>query len=82
MTTTKLELTQINARLATENAALRMRIAELEGDIERITSVASAVNTMHTAPRAMSQPQWQIERALAMAAAREMAMAARMVVKV
>lgn len=76
---TKLELQQINARLADENTALRAKVATLEGDIARITSVASAVNRLHT-PQAM--PQWQKDRALAMAAAREAAMANHCVVKV
>ena len=81
MTTTKLGLQQINTRLATENADLRAKVAQLEGDIERITSVASAMNKVH-APQATNPPRWQVERAEAMRIARGMAMAARMVVKV
>ena len=76
---TKLELQQKNTQLATENAALRMRVAQLEGDIERITSVASAMNTIDRLRPAM--PQWQVDRAKCMAAARSQAMAMGCVVK-
>ena len=34
-TQTKLELQQINSRLATENTELRARVSQLEGDLER-----------------------------------------------
>lgn len=80
MSTTKLELAQTNARLARENEELRARVAQLEGDIERITSVASAINTVNAARP--TQPQWQKDRAQAMAAAKDMAQRSRMVVKV
>ena len=80
MTTTKLELQQTNARLAKENEALRLKVVQLEGDIERITSVASALNTVNSARP--TQPAWQAARAQAMAAAKDMAQRTHMVVKV
>jgi hypothetical protein len=46
---TKIELTQDNNRLATENADLRARVHQLEGDLLRVTDVASAINTMRPA---------------------------------
>jgi hypothetical protein len=80
MSTTKLELQQTNTRLANENEVLRARVAQLEGDIERITSVASAINTVNQARP--GRPQWQEDRAIAMAAAKALAVGARIVVKV
>ncbi len=80
-TITKLELTQANNALTLDNMALRAKVAQLEGDIERITSVASAMNKAH-APQATNPPRWQVERAEAMRIAKGMAMAARMVIKV
>ncbi len=74
-TLTKVELVQANTALAQDNMELRARVAQLEGDIKRITEVASAVNKA-------SMPRWQVERAEAMRIARGIAMAARMVVKV
>lgn len=71
---TKLELVQINARLAAENAALRTQVADLE-----------LIARMHTTPTRRVQhamPQWQQDRATAMALAREAAMASRCVVRV
>ncbi len=74
---TKLALQQANTALAQDNTDLRALVAKLEGDIERITSVASAVNQM-PAPKAARPayvpPEWQVERAAAMAAARAAAM--------
>jgi hypothetical protein len=77
MTITKIELTQINTRLANELAEARLRISQLEADVVRVTEVASAVNTMRKgdvparAPYVM--PQWQIDRAECMARAKELA---------
>lgn len=87
--TTKLELEQINARLANELCQARARIALLEGDVLRANTtieqlrhnlvdqaaVASAVNHM-------SGPAWQRERVLAMAIARDIATSSGRVVKV
>jgi hypothetical protein len=74
-----LQLTQTNARLAAENEYLRKKVVDLEADIARITEVASALN----APRpSRPMPQWQIDRAEAMAAARRLAMASHVTVKV
>jgi hypothetical protein len=73
-TLTKLELTQHNTRLATENAALRAQVLQLQTDFQRVTSVASAVNTMRT-------PQWQLDRKEAMDAARQLALVSRTCVK-
>lgn len=71
---TKLELVQLNARLATENAALRKQVTDLE----------LIVQLKHEPTRrvAAHMPQWQIDRASAMAAARALAMSTRNVVKV
>lgn len=71
---TKLELVQINAALAAENEALRKQVADL-------TLIA---RMQHTPTRrvAHAMPQWQLDRAAAMQAAREMAMQTRMTVKV
>lgn len=43
---TKLALTQINTRLASENDALRGQVSQLQADLLRVTEVASAVNVM------------------------------------
>lgn len=40
--TTRIELRQIIDRLSNENAALRSRMSQLEGDIERLNSTGSA----------------------------------------
>lgn len=81
-TITKLALQQINTQLAADNADLRARVAQLEGDITRITSVASAVNHMRPATASHARmPQWQIDRAAIMAAAREQAIQSGRVVK-
>lgn len=80
-TITKLALQQANNALTADNMVLRAQVAKLEGDIERITSVASAVNRM-PAPRPAYVPQaWQVERAAAMAAAKAQAIAMGCVVK-
>ena len=68
-TITKLELSQVNARLAKENEALRAQVSQLQADFLRVTSVASAINTM--------PPQWQVDRKLAMDAARNLALVSR-----
>lgn len=70
---TKLELEQINSRLARENEALRKQVADLEM-VSRMTTIPTRRVMNH-------MPQWQIDRAVAMAAAREMAMKTRMTVK-
>lgn len=110
MSTTKLELTQINARLATENAELRTQLAQFEVAAEMatktleqclterarlieandalcaqllaVTSVASAVNKMHKPRPEYVMPQWQVERAAAMAAAKAAAVAGHTTVRV
>lgn len=63
------ELITINARLAAEKEQLLHQVAQLKADIERITSVASAVNSMR--PRTV-EPTTEARR-LAMAAAKELA---------
>lgn len=73
-TRTKLELEQINARLAAENAVLRKQVADL-----------TLINEMQREPArrvAAHMPSWQVQRAEAMAAAREMAMRSGYSVKV
>lgn len=65
-TPTKLELVQINKRLAAENEALRKQVADLEM-VSRMTAIPTRRVMNH-------MPQWQVDRAVAMAAAREMAM--------
>lgn len=73
-TPTKVELVQINSRLAAENEALRKQVADLEM-LARMQSIPTRRIMDH-------MPQWQVDRAVAMAAAREMAMKTRMSVKV
>lgn len=72
---TKSDLVRINTQLGTDNAALRKQVEDLKLEL-----------AMHNAPSHRvaqhMQPQWQIDRAAAMAAAREMAMKTRFVVKV
>jgi hypothetical protein len=75
--TTKLELQQINTRLANENAALRAQVSQLQADIERITEVASALN----APRIPFGGQ-ETPRLRAMREARELAMSTGRCIKV
>ena len=90
MRTTKLELSQINTRLAADNADLRALLSLAQADIARlqaqhtaVTEVASAVNVMRTptpapaprAPRAAYvMTPEQQARAEAMAAAKAFAM--------
>ena len=65
MRTTKLELSQINTRLAADNADLRALLSLAQADIARlqaqhtaVTEVASAVNVMRTpAPRTPAAPR-------------------------
>jgi regulator of replication initiation timing len=71
---TKIELVQINAALGAENEALRKQVADL--------TLIAAMHTQPTQRVARHMPQWQQDRAAAMAAARNMAMQARIVVKV
>ena len=77
---TKIELTQINATLAADNAALRARVSQLEADLLRVTEVASTLN----APRVhrFDTPQWQKDRAEAMALAKQIAVRSGAMVKV
>ena len=95
-TLTKVELTQANTALAQDNMALRARVAQLEGDIERrlaqlgrvqeqvllLEEKLLNVTSVASAVNKASTPRWQVERAEAMRIAKGMAMAARMVVKV
>lgn len=73
------------AVLATELAAARARIHQLEGQLiaERANHARAATNTVIATARIQpAMPQWQIDRAAAMAAAQNMAMKTRSVVKV
>jgi hypothetical protein len=108
-TLTKVELVQINARLATENAALREQVAQLTADLQRSANlIASAAqraveedalvegqvaflkaelaqakaDLQRSASRQVpsrpartpyEMPQWQIDRAATMAAAKALA---------
>lgn len=74
MAITKAELVQINSKLAAENEALRKQVEDL-----RMESAMHRTQTHRVAPH---MPQWQVDRAAAMAAARDMAMRANLVVKV
>ncbi len=74
---TKLELTQINAKLATENATLRKQVA----DLEFICKLKHERTTAAPTPPSTT-PQWQQDRLKAMAAARDMAMRTRIAIKV
>lgn len=71
---TKLELVQINARLAAENADLRKQVADASILVEMLSRPTQRV--------ARHMPQWQLDRAAAMAAAKAAAMASRCVVRV
>lgn len=71
---TKVELVQINAKLAADNEALRKQVADLE--------LIHQLKHTPTQRVARHMPQWQADRAAAMAAARSMAVATRSVVKV
>lgn len=75
-TITKLALTQINTRLATENTALRAQISKMQVEIERITEVASALNS----PRPFGGQE--TPRLRAMREARELAIASGRCIKV
>ncbi|HEY4721062.1 MAG TPA: hypothetical protein VII92_04400 [Anaerolineae bacterium] len=85
---TKIELVQINAALAAENAALRKEVADFEMAADLAASMLSrATARIHAleaqAPRTKRPlEQWQVDRAQAMAAARALAMANHTVVKV
>ncbi len=75
---TKLALEQTNATLATENAALRKQVADLEM-ILKLQHNRTASTPVRTKP---DMPQWQVDRAAAMAATKQMAMSMGCVVKV
>jgi hypothetical protein len=82
---TKLELVQINTRLAAENEALRKQVADLQHTASM--RAAPAIRTLSPEAEAIitsgiRAPQWQQDRAKAMAAAREAAMRTRMIIKV
>lgn len=77
---TKMELVQINARLAAENDALRRQVADLEHNA-RVASELVAHLSTPTQRVARHMPQWQQDRAAAMHAAREMAIHTGRVVK-
>ncbi len=79
---TKLELSQVNTRIAAENEALRKQVADLQLNVELLTAkVASCEAPAHRIAR-HTTPQWQIDRMAAMTAARELAMRTRMSIKV
>lgn len=78
---TKLELTQINARLARDNEALRAQVADLTLKLEMMHAEQAA----HSTPTHRVQahmPAWQAVRAQEMAAAKAIAMATGRVTKV
>lgn len=80
---TKLEQSQIINRLTAEAMALRLQVSQLQADLQRVTEVASAVNSMQRPERsAYVMPQWQKDRAAAMAAAKATALATRSTVRV
>lgn len=75
MAVTKLELQQLLATRNAEVEALRIRVAELEGDITALKAKAGRT----FGPRPVTRPAYeptpeQLARRAAMAAAREMAM--------
>lgn len=72
MRTTKIELAQINARLASENAVLRTQVSQLQADFMRVTAVASELNKVQR-----GEP-----RTVAMRTAREEAMRTGRCIKV
>lgn len=73
--------TPTKAELLAENAALREEINTLRAALINVTDVASQVNTIRARP-AYEMPQWQKDRAAAMAAAKQAAMAKHCVVAV
>lgn len=85
---TKAELVQINSRLASDNDALRAQVAQLQGDVARLTEQLAQGSEIVEALSRPSQrvarhmPMWQIERAAAMQHARAQAMQFGVVVKV
>ena len=65
------------SQLAAENAALRIENETLRLQMQNMASVASAVNTMHHKAAYVTpyeMPQWQKDRAVCMAEAKELAM--------
>ncbi len=75
--------TQTKAALQAENAALRTELDTLRTQMRNMASVASAVNSMQRGERApYVMPQWQKDRAAAMAAAKALAMQSRSSIKV
>lgn len=83
---TKLALTQINTRLASENEALRKQVEDLQLSVtiayDEVHALGEQLADLKERPTKPAAPQWQQDRAKAMAAAREMAMRVRMTVKV
>ncbi len=75
---TKLALEQINTRLAAENEGLRKQVADLRMDLSIAQSSAPARSTKP----AYVMPEWQAQRAQAMAAAKALAMSHGVAVKV
>lgn len=73
--------TLTKAQLAAENAALRNEVNTLREQLANVTSVASAINTMQRRS-AYEMPQWQKDRAAAMAEAKALAVAGHITVKV
>lgn len=77
---TKLELVQINAALAADNAALRKQVADLQLAAE--LRAAPAQDVAPASPPwevSANAPAWQAERVVAMAKAKAAAMAGDMV---
>lgn len=74
MRQTKLELVQINSRLAREAEALRVEVADLKLKLEMYERPTHRI--------ARHMPAWQVARAEQMAAARALAMQTHSVVKV
>ena len=81
LTQANIDLKATNAALATENAALRKQVADLEHNARVASEIVATLSTP-TQRVARHMPQWQVDRAAAMHAAREMAMRTNFVVKV
>lgn len=69
------------AQLATELAQARARIAQLENQLEAERAQHQRMDSIAQARNKPPMPQWQIDRANAMAAAKAMAMVSNRIVK-
>lgn len=85
---TKVELVQINSKLAADNAALRAQLGAAQADIavlrKQVNEACAMVEAVSRPTMRVQQhmPAWQVARAEAMNAAKTIAMQSGRVVKV